>query len=259
MNGNFLDEWQSPRDANISLGVDIQDIYGCANKKFKYRNGNIWIWKSDYDGASCLEWYLDRKSFNRVLQYNSNAELVNTYNSKSEAESKLGYYIGPCLSHAATTCHGYIFVYEHEDINVDEAYCKKAFSLLNNICNHPFYQVDKNGDIVKEYNCQREAVEDGFSEKMISECLHKLRNKHKGYLWIYIEEYDENDKDAYVKLYNTPELKVDLPIIQIKDGVVINRYEHLKDIPIEYNKTTVSSTCKGRKPQYKGYIWKYEL
>lgn len=260
MNGNFLDEWNSPRDAMIALNVNSQDIYGCTSKRYKYRHGYIWIWKDDYIDETSLDWYLDRKLFNRVLQYDNDANLINTFNSKCEAERYLGYDIGPCLIHSTSTCHGYIFVYENEHINVDKEYCQYAYTLLNNICNHPFYMVNKYGEIVKYYNCQREAVENGFSEKMISECLHKLRNKHKGYLWIYVDEYDVNNKEYYIELYNTPEIKLDLPILQIKDGIVINRYEHLKDIPNDlYNRSNVSATCKGRKPQYKGFIWKYEM
>lgn len=258
MDGNFLDEWKSPMDVSISIGVETQDIYGCANKKFKYRNGYIWIWKEDYIDRLSLDWYLDRKYYNKVLQYDSDGILIASFNSKSEAECTLGYNIGPCLSHATMTCHGFIFVYENENIIVDNDYCKKAFSLLNNIRNHPFYKVDMFGEIVKYYNCQREAVEEGYSEKMISECLRKLRNKHKGYLWIYVDEYNEDCKDEYMALYKTPEVKVDLPILQIKDGVIVNRYEHLRDIPNEFIKSSVSNVCKGRKPQYKGFVWKYE-
>lgn len=259
MDGNFLDEWQSPRDASICLGIDTQDIYGCASKQYKYRHNYIWIWKSDYTDQSCLNWYLDRKCFRKVLQYDKEANLVNIFDSLSDAERFLGYNIAPCVSHATSTCHGYVFVYEDENIIVDSNYCKTVFSLLNNVCNRPFYKVDKTGNIIKFYNCLREAVEDGYNERMISECLHKLRNKYKGFLWVYIDEYNSNSKDFYIKLYNTSEPRVDLPILQIKDGVIINRYEHLKDIPNDlYNKSSVSDVCKGRKPQYKGYIWQYE-
>ena len=259
MNGNFLDEWRSPLDASISLGIDTQEIYSCANKKFKFRNGNIWIWKCDYIDESSLSWYLERKSFRKVLQYNKNGELLNTYDSKLIAEKTLGYNIGPCLSHATSTCHGYIFVYEDENIVVDKEYCEYAFSRINNICNHPFFKIDKNGEIVEKYNCQREAVEEGYCERLISECLHKTRNKHKGYLWVFVDEYDYNNKDYYIKLFNSKEKKSELPILQIKDGVVVNKYKRLKDLPDEFEKNTVSDVCKGRKKQHKGYLWKYEV
>lgn len=259
LDGNLLDEWLSPRDASIVLGVDIQDIYGCTSKKYKYRHGYIWIWKSDYIDKTSLNWYLDRKCCRRVLQYDKNANVVCTYDSMSIAEKQLGYCIAQCLLHKTKSCHGYIFVYEDENIKIDKEYCNQVFSLLNNISNHPFYMVNKDGDIVKRYNCQREAIEDGYNERMISECLRGLRNKYKDFLWIYTDNYNEDEKYLYIDLYNICEARVDLPIIQIKNGVIINRYEHLKDIPDEYNKANVSSVCKGRKLQYKGYIWKYEV
>ena len=260
LDGNFLDEWQSPRDAVINLNVDAQDIYGCTSKKYKYRHGNIWMWKDDYKDPSSLAWHLDRKCFNRVLQYDRNANLVAKYDSMRIAEKQLGYSIAPCLCHLTESSHGYIFVYENENIVVDQSYCDKVFTLLNNICNHPFYQLDRDGNIIKRYNCQREAVENGFSERLVSECLRNLRTKHKGYLFCYIEDINKYTKDFCNELFDRKVLPVKAPILQYTlDGKFVNRYEKLADVPDGFIKTSIGDCCKGRKKQYKGYLWRYEI
>ena len=259
LTGDFVDEWNSPRDASICLNIDIQSITNCCRKLYKYGSGYIWVYKDNYHTESDLDWYLDRKKYRRVLQINRNAEIVSVWDSRTQAEKELGYDIAQCLTHQTYTAHDYIFVYEDECMEINQAYCDRVFTILNNINNKPFYQVSSDGDIVKYYNSLREAEEDGYNGKMINDCVRGLRIKYKNFLWIYTDQYDANKKDVYKELCQLQRKRVDVPILQYKDGILINRYEHLKDIPASFNKSNVADTCKGRKPQYKGYVWKYKI
>lgn len=260
LKGNFIAEWDSPRHASIETGIDIQGIQGSVSKSYKHGRGYIWIYKEDYVDKSSLDWYMDRKCYRTVLQYDRDANLVKTWDSLAEAERGTGWKnIVNCLLHNIYTTHGYVFVYEDEGIIVDKEYCDFAFTRINNICNHPFYQLDKDGNIVKRYNCLRESIEDGYNERMVNECCRELRDKYKGYLWCYVENIDKYTKEYCNEIINRKRTAVNYPILQYKDGVLVNRYERLRDLPKEYLKTNVADTCKGRKVQYKGYVWRYEI
>ena len=260
LDGNFIREWNSARDASVALGINIQAINCCCLKMYKYGKGYIWIYKEDYIDETSLEWYLDRKELNRVLQYDKNANLVKVYESLAEAKKKVGQSVCSCVTHNNATAYGYIFVYESEKDMITKEYCDWAFTLLNNICNKPFVQLDKDANIVKRYNSLREATEDGYNEKMINDCIRGLRNKYKGYVWAYEESLYLYTKDRCNELFNKKEPNYrGVPILQYKDDVLINRYEALSKVPSEFLKTNIAECCKGRKPQYKGFVWKYDL
>ena len=260
LNGDFIKEWQNGIIAGATLGINYGTLYGVLTKRYKYAGNYIFIYKENYIGRESLDWYLDRKGMRVVLQYNKDAELINRFNSLSEANKYLGYDVNSCVSHICVTSHGYIFVYEDEGLIIDKHYCEWAFSLLNNICNKPFYQLDKDGNIIKKYNCLREAVENGYNEKMVNDCVRGLINKYKGFIWVYEQDLHLFTKEKCNEIFNEKrKSNRNVPVLQFKDGIFVNRYESLSKLPDEFLKGSVSSCCRGIKPQYKGYTWEYEL
>ena len=260
LNGNFLNEWQNGVVAAAALGISYTKIYGVLSKRHKYTDNYIFIYKEEYKDSNSLAWYLDRKYNNRVLQYDRNGTLINSWNNVKQAEAELGYNIGPCVSHITYTCHDYIFIYEKEKDIINKEYCEWAYTRINNTCNNPFYKLDSDGNILKRYSSLREAENDGYTEKMVNDCIRGLRNKYKGFIWAYENNIDLYTKEYCNELFNKQEPNYrGVPILQYKDNVLINRYEKLADVPSEFVKTNIAECCKGRKPQYKGFTWRYDL
>lgn len=139
LDGNFIKEWPNAVIAATELKLNEACLYGVLNKRYKYVDKYIFMYKENYNGYESLNWYLDRKTNNRVLQFDRNANLINTWPSMTVAEKELGYNIGACLSHMIYTCHGYIFIYEYESDIINREYCEYAYTRINNTCNIPFY------------------------------------------------------------------------------------------------------------------------
>lgn len=170
----------------------------------------------------------------------------------------MGYRVSQCVTHKLLSSHGYIWLYTDDPLELTEEYCYNVRHSLNFICNKPFYQIDKNRNIVKEYNCFREAKENGFNQKMISDCLQGFRNTYKNHIWIYKEQYKDLTLQRCKKLFSIKSTPKYYEILQYNsNNVLIHKYSGLNKIPSEYNKTNVRECCIGRKTQYKGYIWKY--
>ena len=71
--------------------------------------------------------------------------------------------------------------------------------------NHPMYGNNPNGklvvqinlntnEIVKVWKCTREAERQGFCHSNISACCRGKRKSHKGYKWMYLEDYNKLNK-----------------------------------------------------------------
>lgn len=255
---NFIKEWKNAREASLETGVPQQGIYGSCVKKFKHSRLFIWVYKDDYVDSSSLDWYFENQKRKNVNQYDLFGRFIKTWSGHKEIKDTLGYSVNQCTNHTILTSHGYIWLYTDDPTELTEEYCYMARNSLHFICNKPFYQVDKQCNIVKEYDCLREASEDGYSERMVNECLRGLRDTTRGYIWIYKNEYESLTKEKCNEIFNKPFERKYYEIIQCDlDGNFIKKYNSLKEVPDDFLKTNVADCCLGRKKQYKGFIWKY--
>lgn len=191
LSGNFIKEWDRPIEASNKTNICINTIYGCLNKKHKNAGNYIWVRKSDYKNIDSLSWYLQNQTHKNVLQYDKNGNFIKRWNSLSEAVKEYGTTITQCCLHYVLTAYGYIWKYANDPIEIDENYILKV-SYGNRKNNKPFCQIDKNGNVIAEYHSLRDAVELGYSERMIYECYNGKRKKYKNYIWCLVK-----DKDKY--------------------------------------------------------------
>lgn len=258
LSGKFVKEWKNSREAYINTGISQQGIYGCCMKKFKHSHYYIWIYKDDYNGEESLLWYFDNQRTKNINQYDLYGRYIKTWKNNSEIEKEFGYNVSQCTSHIVLSSHGYIWLYTDDNLELTDEYCYNVRHSLNFLCNKPFYQVDSNCNIINEYNCLRESTENGFNERMVNECLRKLRNSVKGFIWIYKDEYCNLTKEICNQILSNKRTRKYYEILQYdNNGNLINTYSSLKNVPNNYLKNNVMDCCLGRKPQYKGFIWKY--
>jgi group I intron endonuclease len=258
LSGNFIKEWKNSREAFLSTGTPQQGIYGCCMKKFKHSRYFIWVYKDDYIDKSSLDWYLQNQKSKNVNQYDLYGRFIKTWKNHKEIKNTLGYNVSQCTSHTLLSSHGYIWLYTDDDTKLTEEYCYNVRHSLNFICNKPFYQVNSECEIIKEYNCLRESIEDGYNERMVNECLRGLRDKAKGYIWIYKNEYENLTVEKCHEIFNKP---IEIKYYEILQydlyGNFVHKYDFLNDVPKEFLKSNIADCCRGRKKQYKGYIWEF--
>ena len=60
-------------------------------------------------------------------------------------------------------------------------------------------QLSLSGDLIREWSSAKECGRNGFNSGNIVECCNGNRKKHKGFLWIYAEDYKE--KFGYIPLF----------------------------------------------------------
>lgn len=260
---NLIKKWDNGIIAATSLGINIGGVYSCIVHRINISGGYIWLYEDEYlADPNILDEHIKKIIINqRVLQYNFDGELINIFDNASDAKKKLGYSVANCCIHKCKSSHGFIFKYENDSLEVTKEYGKYVKNLLHNISNKPFYQVDINCKIVKEYNCQREAVEDGYSERLISECLRGLRESHKGYVWIYINDFNKLTKEECkhkINSNNRDNIKYYTVMQYDLEHNFIKEYPFVEHVKYNgFNPCLVANCCKGLKPQYKGYLWEY--
>lgn len=258
LSGIFIKEWDNVISASNALNIAPALIYGCTSQRYKNAGKYIWIFKDKYTGI-VPDYYFNNQVYKKILQYDLEGNLIHEWPYLKIAKDRLGYIIHISTIDKPCTCNGYIFIYENDAKLIDKNYFIKTSHLLNNICNKPFYQVDKECNIIKEYNCLREAEEIGYNERMISECYRNLRNSYKGYIWILKENYKSLSIEKCKQLLSKSK-PISLPVQQYDlKNKLINEYEKLEHVKKDgYSPVSVGDCCKGRKKQYKGFIWKYK-
>ena len=93
---------------------------------------------------------------------------------------------------------------------------------------------------------------------MVNDCLRGLRDSAKGYIWIYKDQYKNLTKEKCIELLSKEQTRKFYEILQYDlNNNFICKYPYLKDVPSDFIKSNICECCLGRKPQYKGYIWKY--
>lgn len=259
LEGNFIKEWDNGIIAGESTGISIASIYGSCTHRLSYAGEYIWLY-SDEITEELLIQRLSRIKCRKVLQYDKYANFIKEWDSLNQIIKELGFNPVQCVNHTTSSCHGYIFKYKDDPFEITEEYCDKVRNLCKNISNKPFYQVDKDGKIVNRYNSLRDAVDAGWSERMVNECCRGLRNNHKGFIWVYESDYEKITKDYCTKMLEKPK-KRRYSILQYDlNGNFIKEYNFLKDVKDDgFNDTNVYDTCMGRKKQYKGFLWRFGI
>lgn len=119
-----------------------------------------------------------------------------------------------------------------------------------------------NDNIVKLYNCLSDTDKDGFSISVLSNILNnkwKWGNFHRGYFWMYIEEFEKQYPTKINMISNSvtiSAIRKDNRIVCCdKDFNILKIYSNLKDVTKDgFCHTTVCEVLSSR-VFYRGYYW----
>ena len=83
--------------------------------------------------------------------------------------------------------------------NMNNELTKDKFKGVNNhmygkksLYSKKIIQLTLNGDFIKEWNSIKETKKYGYIPNNISDCCNKKRKTHKGYIWMFYEDYINN-------------------------------------------------------------------
>lgn len=165
--------------------------------------------------------------------------------------------------------------YNHNYGTINERISKAN---TNGKCSKPILQFSKAGEFIREFPSIKEACRiTGFFHQNIQACCSETVRTCKNYIFIYkylnSEEYLKyrvNEANKRLKVKFTKEHiekiqkkltngKLSKPVLQFTlDGEFIREWPSTAECGRNgFNQRAVCSCCNGKKPQYKGFIWKY--
>lgn len=62
----------------------------------------------------------------------------------------------------------------------------------NGKCSKPVLQLSLSGDLIREWPSTQECERNGFNQGAVSECCQGKRKTHKGFRWMFADDYKEN-------------------------------------------------------------------
>lgn len=199
--------------------------------------------------------YLPKK----VLQLDSNFNIVNEFESCCQASKETGLYKQSLMDCCEKNNHvksvgGFIWIYK-EDYNTLEKsyYCNKNISIPKLVG-----QFNSKLELIKIWNSIYETEKiGGFSSATICQVCNHQRNSYKGYIWSFVDE-DGNILDDYD--YSNIKIRCVNKIQQCDtNGKILHIYDSLSDAckNTSFDKHYIADVCKGKRNSYKNYIWKY--
>lgn len=180
--GNFIQDFCSAHEAARQTGIDFSSICSCCRKEKK--NTKNFQWSYEKNDASITDIrneviYRER----RVLQYDKNENLLQTYSTLSEAATATGI----AKSTISNVCKGIGktaggFIWRYEDItnpkdNIVPKHHKKRVA-----------QYDKNGNFIAEYDSLTIASQKtNINTGNIGQVCNNKRKTAGGFIWKYIK------------------------------------------------------------------------
>ena len=196
----------------------------------------------------------------KVVQLDLNGNYIKTWDSLSDIYHELNIN----KSDVCSACNGkhksaggYLWVFE-EDYDKN-----KEYIYVNRTGEYNKKQIVKlslSGEYIKEYSSISEAIKElgETNASKIASCCKGKRKSHKGFMWMYKDEY-ENKKDN-VKPYSAKNKGVKTKIVQISlDGEIIKIRDSMSEVERQLGISTskISGVCKGKRKTTGGYKWKY--
>ena len=121
----------------------------------------------------------------------------------------------------------------------------------------PVVQLNYNGEIIKIWDCAKDADEYGYQDSKISNCIKNKRKVHGNSVWIYKRDYDKMTPDE-VRLYCKQMGETqDNRIVQLTlEYKFIKTWKCAKDAIRKLGLTSNIYHClSGDWKQYNGFIW----
>jgi hypothetical protein len=113
-----------------------------------------------------------------------------------------------------------------------------------------------------EFPSIQEAQRKGFNHGNISECCNGKVLSHRGLVWRYKDDYDQEKTWAPVKIGGEAIAASRSKAVQALDpktGLVVKEFPSTKEAGRKgFNQGNVAACCRGERRTHKGYIWRFK-
>jgi group I intron endonuclease len=250
LQGNFIKEWESIKQAGRELGIDSPSISGVCKGKKRQLGGFIWRYVDNADFPKDFVFVPQKTNQQKkVIQYDLQGNFIKEWDGIGVASRALNLHHS-CISLSCRgklkTSGGFIFKYS-EDKDLSKNLRK------SNTVKKEVIQYDLNGNFVKKwesiYSISRELKIRPFQ---IREVCNGNRKTAKGFIWKYPGDTDLS-KNLKSKKSEKPILQYDLQGNLIKEWVSIKQAS--KELKLHHS--TIVYACKGRLKTAGGFIFKF--
>jgi len=203
----------------------------------------------------------DNPSSRQVVQLSVNGDYIRTWDCITDVTREFGF-LRSCINSACSgdkkSAYGFMWMYI-------EDYNKNKENILKYSCNtgkynqKPIVQLSLNGNFITSFKSITEAslIDEKFSVYEISACCRKVKKSHKGYMWIFKNEYDKGIIPTY-KIVNDCKPK---QIVQLtKSNEYINKFNSIVEASKKLNlrPSDITRNCKHKGKSVGGYVFMYK-
>ncbi len=198
LNGNFIAHYNSQMEAAEKIGCSLRGVRTACDKHW-----SIYGYLIRFDSEPAPKPYV-KQTQRTILQFSLDGKIKNTFLSITRASEETGIninnlYHALCSKNKSHFYENSIWVYEDIYTNKGSSYIK---SLIENSKHtkgqKTVYQLDKNNNILNEFNSIKEAAE--YVHKnytSISDVIHGRSHTCAGYIWVLKEDYDaQHEKEV---------------------------------------------------------------
>ena len=135
--------------------------------------------------------------------------------------------------------------------NKYNAYCKTTRGMV--------LRLDYEGNIIKEYICGQQTELDGFCPTTVNLCIHHKRTQHRGFQFIYKEDYDKTKNYKFIPK-NTQQRSVEQ--LDKNTNQVLAEFNSASGAALYISGKrcdNVGRVCRGERKTYKGFIWRFKI
>ena len=211
-------------------------------------------------GEECFNFYILEKCDESLL---NSKEIF--YISKFNSDSmKYGYN----LNHGGNTRKAVSDSTKEKIKNTIKNNMNNGFIPFKVITDRTILQIDKNFNIVNEWNCSPMNIQKNSNGKYTAVCIYRClkhtAKTHKKFMWIYLDEYEnviESIKQVPGRQYSKNKVILKNKIYQYDFyGNLIKIWDSWNDIrDAGYKQKSIMNVCTGYKKTYKGFVWSRDL
>jgi hypothetical protein len=270
LDGKFIKEYSSIKEAGRAMGKWDQLIGQCAKGRLRFAYGFQWKYKNDprfAHGITGIEAVTPLQQFmpTAILQFDLEGNFIKEHDSIASAarcvgvsQGSIGLCVGGKLKMSAN------FQWRNKE-KFESGGAVKKIEPLKKITKGkgPVLQFDIRGKFVKEYASIREAAcKTGVLEGSIRNCLYRIYNKSAGnFQWRLKSELNSNQANKDIDPVPMRRKPSGKPVFQFDiNGKFITRYPSVRKAAriLNISRKTISACAERKYKTSGGFQWRYQ-
>ena len=188
--GEFINEYKNSNEVEAILGIDSASIRRCCTGNQLSAGGFQWVEKEKYNPLNTYIYI--NPSLIPVIQLNPDGTFIAEYKSIRDAHKATGVAesgIRRCCKDVCKTSGGFIWIYKAK-YDPNNIIARKP-----RVTKRKIVQCDKDYNYIAEYDgCMHAEKITGHDRHGISDCCEGKKEFYCRYRWMYIEDYEELQK-----------------------------------------------------------------